>query len=164
MLDNWKIASRRTRGVVTVTAVAVIVMAGWIGLTVWLYRNPMDLLDPPLFDWTDGPFGGFFVLNLIFGMNMVIVSHLRHYSTESGTHSPFLVSSHGAMDHCYVHKRPRTPRSTGGACQRCFGWRSRRCLWNGSRRFNTTKCCRIQLHHPGSRLGLDGDHGLDMRD
>lgn len=88
MLDNWKIASRRTRGVVTVTAVAVVVIAGWIGLTVWLYRNPMDLLDPPLFDWTDGPFGGFFVLNLIFGMNMVIVSHLLHHSGESGTHSP----------------------------------------------------------------------------
>ena len=106
MLDNWKIASRRTRGVVTVTAVAAVVIAGWIGLTVWLYRNPMDLLDPPLFDWTDGPFGGFFVLNLIFGMNMVIVSHLRHHSGESGTHSPLLVSSHGAMDHFFIHKRP----------------------------------------------------------
>ncbi|KAI4103821.1 MAG: hypothetical protein L6R37_003624 [Teloschistes peruensis] len=74
MLDNWKISSRRTRGVVTVTAVAVLVIAGWIGMTVWLYKNPMDLLNPPLFDWTDGPFGGFFILNLIFGMNMVVVT------------------------------------------------------------------------------------------
>lgn len=76
MLDNWKIASRRTRGVVTVAAVATLAIAGWIGLTVWLYKNPMDLLDPPLFDWTDGPFGGFFTLNLIFGMNMVTVSYI----------------------------------------------------------------------------------------
>ncbi|KAL8738891.1 MAG: hypothetical protein Q9181_000418 [Wetmoreana brouardii] len=72
MLDSWKIASRRTRGVVTVATVALMVIAGWVGLTVWVYRNPMDLLNPPLFDWTDGPFVGFFVLNLIFGMIMVI--------------------------------------------------------------------------------------------
>ncbi|KAL8989125.1 MAG: hypothetical protein Q9177_001923 [Variospora cf. flavescens] len=88
MLDNWKIASRRTRGVVTVTAVAVIVIAGWIGLTVWLYRNPMDLLDPPLFDWTDGPFGGFFVLNLIFGMNMVIYQVTVQWIIATFTNDP----------------------------------------------------------------------------
>ena len=75
LLDSWKLASRRTRGVVTVGVVATLVIAGWIGLTVWLYENPMNLENPPLFDWTDGPFGGFFVLNLIFGMNMVVVSH-----------------------------------------------------------------------------------------
>ena len=55
-------------------AVGVVVIAGWIGITVWLYRNPLDPLNPPLFDWTDGPFGGFFVLTLIFGMNLVAVS------------------------------------------------------------------------------------------
>lgn len=76
MLDSWRIASRRTRGIVTVAVVATMVIAGWIGLTVWLYKNPMDLLNPPLFDWVDEPFGGFFVLNLIFGMDMVVVSHL----------------------------------------------------------------------------------------
>ena len=76
MLDNRRISSRRTRGFTSVAAVAIITFAGWIGLTVWLYKNPMDLLDPPLFDWTDGPFGGFFVLNLLFGMNLVIVSNL----------------------------------------------------------------------------------------
>lgn len=76
MLDNSRISSRRARGFISVAVVATISIAGWIGLTVWLYHNPMDLLDPPLFDWTDVPFGGFFVLNLIFGMNMVIVSNV----------------------------------------------------------------------------------------
>lgn len=75
MLDNRKISSRRTRGFTSVAAVVIVTLAGWIGLTIWLYKNPMDLLNPPLFDWTDGPFGGFFVLNLIFGMNMVVVSN-----------------------------------------------------------------------------------------
>ena len=77
MLDNRKINSRRTRGLTSVAAVSIITIPGWIGLTVWLYKNPMDLLNPPLFDWTDGPFGGFFVLNLIFGMNMVVVSNFQ---------------------------------------------------------------------------------------
>ena len=76
LLDNEKIGSRRTRGLVSIAAVGVIVVAGWIGTTVWLYRNPLDPLNPPLLDWTDGPFGGFFVLNLIFGMVLVVVSPL----------------------------------------------------------------------------------------
>ena len=74
MLDTKKISGRRTRGLASIAAVAIVSLSGWIGITVWLYKNPMDPLNPPLFDWTDGPFGGFFVLNLIFGMNMVIVS------------------------------------------------------------------------------------------
>lgn len=83
MLDNAKISSQRTRGLVSVAAVAIVVIPSWIGLTVWLYKNPMDLLNPPLFDWTDGPFGGFFFLNLLFGMDMVIVSVLhRTVATE----------------------------------------------------------------------------------
>lgn len=75
LLDNKRIGSRRTRGFVSLAAVGVIVIAGWIGITIWLYKNPLDPLSPPLFDWTDDPFGGFFVLNLIFGMNLVVVRH-----------------------------------------------------------------------------------------
>ena len=74
MLDSQKIGGRRTRGFVSTAVVSVIVIAEWIGLVVWLYRNPLDPLSPPELDWTDGPFGGFFVLNLMFGMNVVIVS------------------------------------------------------------------------------------------
>ncbi len=108
MLDNSRISSRRARGFVSVAVVATIVIAGWIGLTVWLYKNPMDLLNPPLFDWTDGPFGGFFVLNLIFGMNMVIVSEttplqqIAPMSTELSLCC--VVPSHGAVDHLQLHQ------------------------------------------------------------
>ena len=74
LLDSKKISSRRARGLVTVAVVAIIVIAGWIGLTVWIYKNPLlDPINPPLFDWKDAPFGGFFILNLMFGMVMVIV-------------------------------------------------------------------------------------------
>ena len=83
LLDSKKIGSRRTRGFVTTAVVSVVIVAGWIGLTVWLYRNPMNPLSPPEYDWTDGPFGGFFVLNLIFGMNVVIVSEFRSKSLQT---------------------------------------------------------------------------------
>ena len=81
LLDHKKVASRRTRGFLSVAVVATIVIASWIGLTVWLYRHPMDLTDQPLFDWTEGPFGGFFVLNLLFGMIMVVVSRWPYRSS-----------------------------------------------------------------------------------
>ena len=74
LLDNKKVPSRRARGLISILIVAIIIVSGWVGLTAWLYKNPMDPLNPPLIDWTDERFGGFFVLNLIFGMNLVIVS------------------------------------------------------------------------------------------
>lgn len=75
LLDSKHIGKRRTRGFVSIEAVGVVVLAGWIGIIVWLYGHPLDLLTPPLYDWTSSLFGGFFVLNLLFGTNLVIVSH-----------------------------------------------------------------------------------------
>ena len=74
LLDSKKMGSRRTRGLVSIAVVAAIIVPGWIGLIVWLHKNPLNPLSPPELDWKDGPFGGFFVLNLIFGLNLVIVS------------------------------------------------------------------------------------------
>lgn len=76
ILNIRKIGSRRTRGFVSIFAVAVVIVAGWIGITIWLYKYPLNPLEPPLYDWTDGPFAGFFVISLLFGMNLVIVSNL----------------------------------------------------------------------------------------
>ena len=83
LLDNRKVPSRRTRGFISILVVAIIIVAGWVGLTVWLYKNPLDPLDQPLIDWTDERFGGFFVLNLIFGMNLVIVSYVSYMISMS---------------------------------------------------------------------------------
>lgn len=74
LLDYTKIGSRRARGFLSIAAVGLIVVAGWTGIIFWLSKNPLDPSNPPLLDWKDGPFGGFFVLNLVFGTNMVIVS------------------------------------------------------------------------------------------
>ena len=74
LLDSERIGARRVRGLVSIVTMGSIIVAGWIGLTVWLYNHPLDPLNPPTWDWTDSQFGGFFVINLIFGLNMVIVS------------------------------------------------------------------------------------------
>ena len=98
MLDNMRIRSRRARGLITVAAVATIVIAAWIGLTVWLYKNPLDPLNPPLYDWKDGPFGGFFVLNLVFGVVMVAVCAffpsppLSTVLPSITAHTPYIIS------------------------------------------------------------------------
>lgn len=74
LLDSPKIGSRRTRGLVSTTTMGLVTIATWIGLLVWLDRNPLDPLSPPLWGWDDGPFGGFFALTLLLGINMVVVS------------------------------------------------------------------------------------------
>ncbi|KAG7005387.1 MFS general substrate transporter [Physcia stellaris] len=88
LLDNRKVPSRRTRGFISILVVAIIIVAGWVGLTVWLYKNPLDPLNPPLIDWTDERFGGFFVLNLIFGINLVIYQVTVQWIIASFTNDP----------------------------------------------------------------------------
>ena len=61
-------AQRNQLCLVTLPAVAIIFISGWIDLTVWLYRNPIDPLNPPLFDWTE--FSFWWLLHA--------ESHLRH--------------------------------------------------------------------------------------
>ena len=94
------------RGFVSLAAVAIIVVAGWVGIIVWLYKNPLDPLHPPLFDWTDGPFGGFFVITLLFGTNLVVVSPLlspRQINIIAYPSSS-VVSGRCAMDSRLLHQ------------------------------------------------------------
>lgn len=74
LLDSPKIGSRRMRGLVSTIVMGVLTIVTWIGLLVWLDRNPLDPLHPPLWGWTEKSYGGFLVLTLLFGINMVIVS------------------------------------------------------------------------------------------
>ena len=136
LLDNKKMSSRRARGLVTVAVVAVIVIAGWIGITVWVYKNPLDLTNPPLFDWKDGPFGGFFVLNLIFGMVMVIVrtSHLPIQSSFMVL-TGYTVPSDCTLDCLQLHQRSGKARSARGFSQGCSGRRYSLCVRHRSGRF-----------------------------
>jgi hypothetical protein len=74
LLDSPKVGSRRTRGLVSTTTTGILTVATWIGLLVWLQNNPLDPLNPPLWNWHDSSFGGFLTLTLLLGINMVIVS------------------------------------------------------------------------------------------
>ena len=76
LLDSRRIGTRRARGLLSIAVMGLFTLGLWIGLCVWLSQHPIDLTNPPLWDWTDGPFGGFIVLTLLFGINMVAVSVL----------------------------------------------------------------------------------------
>jgi len=76
LLDSSKFGSRRARGMISTISMGLVTIVTWIGLLVWLDRNPLDLSNPPLISWNEGPFGGFFVLTLLLGINMVVVSQL----------------------------------------------------------------------------------------
>ena len=51
-------------------------LAGWIGITVWPYKNPPNSINQPLFAWTDGHLGGLFVLDLTFRISLVLASQV----------------------------------------------------------------------------------------
>lgn len=79
LLDSPSIGPRRTRGLVSITTMGLFTIATWIGLLVWLDKNPLDPLNPPLLSWHESPFGGFLALTLLLGINMVIVSAFAKY-------------------------------------------------------------------------------------
>ncbi|KAF2464146.1 uncharacterized protein BDR25DRAFT_307336 [Lindgomyces ingoldianus] len=88
LLDSSKIGSRRARGLISTTSMGVLTIATWIGLLVWLDRNPLDLTAPPLWDWTGGEFAGFLVLTLLLGINMVIYQVVVQWIVAALTNDP----------------------------------------------------------------------------
>ena len=74
ILDSERIGNRRTRGMVAIVTMGTIISAGWIGLCLWLVQHPLDFTNLPNWDWTDSEYAGLCVINLVLGMNMVIVS------------------------------------------------------------------------------------------
>ena len=90
-LDNKLIGSRRTRGMVSIAVMGTTTVAMWIGLCVWVERNApaaSDPLNPPLWDWTDSEFGGFLVLTLILGFNMVTYQVVVQWIISALTNDP----------------------------------------------------------------------------
>ncbi|CAI6287886.1 unnamed protein product [Periconia digitata] len=88
LLDSAKIGSRRMRGLITTTAMGILTIVTWIGLLVWLDKNPLDPLNPPLWSWSQGPYGGFLVLTLLLGINMVIYQVVVQWIVAALTNDP----------------------------------------------------------------------------
>ena len=89
LIDNERIGGRRARGMISIAIVAGIVIAGWIGTTVFLYRHPYNPLKLTNWDWKDSEWVGYFILNLIAGVNACVVSYCSPVS-ESETSNKIL--------------------------------------------------------------------------
>jgi hypothetical protein len=69
IMDNQKVKSRRTRGILGVTIVGVITLASIGGLLGWILREGVDRnKTPPAVDWTDPSAHAFIFLYLCFGI------------------------------------------------------------------------------------------------
>ncbi|KAE8373487.1 MFS general substrate transporter [Aspergillus bertholletiae] len=88
LLDYRRIGNRRVRGIVSITTMGLLTLGLWIGLALWLSQHPINLTSPPLWDWTDGPFGGFIVLTLLFGINMAAYQIVVQWIVASLSNSP----------------------------------------------------------------------------
>ncbi|KAH8422534.1 uncharacterized protein LDX57_000288 [Aspergillus melleus] len=88
LLDSRRIGTRRARGLLSIAVMGLFTLGLWIGLCVWLSQHPINLTNPPLWDWTDGPFGGFIVLTLLFGINMVAYQVVVQWIVASLSNDP----------------------------------------------------------------------------
>ncbi|KAE8132053.1 hypothetical protein BDV38DRAFT_288131 [Aspergillus pseudotamarii] len=88
LLDYGRIGDRRVRGIVSITTMGLLTLGLWIGLALWLSQHPINLTSPPLWDWTDGPFAGFIVLTLLFGINMAAYQIVVQWIVASLSNSP----------------------------------------------------------------------------
>lgn len=178
-LDSERIGGRRTRGLVSIAVMGTLTVATWIGLVVWLYRHPVAQYGAtgPLWDWTDDEFGGFFVLDLLLGINMVIVSlpeslfkpaiippslppslsplspQNHHPYTPTPADSLQTVPSRSSMDRIRAVQRPRASRPLRRLRERLFGRRSGSRLRHRSRGPDTTPGHGVHVQHPGDWAG-----------
>ena len=92
---------------------------------------------PPLFDWADGPFGDFFVLNPIFGMNLVVLSRfllippLSNGNPNRSRNSFRIVPTDRAVHPRHLYHRPGRASSSRGLREGVPGSWHRDVFWNG---------------------------------
>jgi MFS family permease len=88
LLDSKRFGTRRSRGLLSTVSMGLLTIATWIGLLVWLDKHPLDITNPPLYDWKDDEFGGFFVLVILMGINMVVYQVVVQWIVAALTNDP----------------------------------------------------------------------------
>jgi hypothetical protein len=88
LLDSKRFGTRRARGLLSTVSMGLVTIATWIGLLVWLDKHPLDMTNPPLYDWKDDEFGGFFVLTILMGINMVVYQVVVQWIVAALTNDP----------------------------------------------------------------------------
>ncbi|KAJ9145453.1 Membrane transporter protein [Pleurostoma richardsiae] len=91
IMDNPRIASRRTKGLIGTAVVGVITMATTAGLLGWVIHNNVNGdNDPPAVDWTDSAFAAGFILYLLNGIIYACFQIAVQWTMASLTNDPAL--------------------------------------------------------------------------
>ncbi|RFU33869.1 hypothetical protein B7463_g2471, partial [Scytalidium lignicola] len=91
LMDHPKIESRRTRGLLGVTAIGVITMASLSGLLGWIITKGVDRnLPPPGADWTESAAQGYIFLYLFFGIIDACFQIVVQWTLSALTNEPEL--------------------------------------------------------------------------
>ena len=102
ILDGERLlGQRRNRGIFAIIALTIVVVGGWAGLVAWLYGHPLESGDkhPPLWDWTrhGSDFSGFFVIELVLGVNMAVYQVIPQWIVASLTNDPETLASYAGI-------------------------------------------------------------------
>ena len=73
VLDSH-IGNRRRRGLVAIAGLGVLVIAGWTGMIFWVRHQSHGDLPLIAWDMLEPEYWPFCILNLVFGLNMAMVS------------------------------------------------------------------------------------------
>ncbi|KAJ7623711.1 major facilitator superfamily domain-containing protein [Roridomyces roridus] len=98
LLDNNRM-TRRTRGLVGLAALSLLVLGAWCGQLGWMAGKNLDRsIAGPAYDWTDGaPFVGFAILYIIFGALYVCYSMVAIWIMSAMTNSPTKLARHAGL-------------------------------------------------------------------
>ncbi|EXJ88145.1 hypothetical protein A1O1_05073 [Capronia coronata CBS 617.96] len=91
IMDNKKIASRRSKGLLGATFVTVVTFGATAGLMGWTYANDIDRHNPaPGVDWSDSAFAAGFILYLLFGIVNACFQIAVQWTMSALTNDPAL--------------------------------------------------------------------------
>ncbi|KIX01044.1 uncharacterized protein Z518_10110 [Rhinocladiella mackenziei CBS 650.93] len=102
VLDNQRIKSRQTRGLIGLGLMSAVSIGACAGLIAWLeVYNVDDLTEAAGEDWTDAAWPGLFVCYLLFGMIYAGYQMVVEYTLASTTNDPSTLARVAGMFKCY---------------------------------------------------------------
>ncbi|KAJ6443235.1 membrane transporter protein [Purpureocillium lavendulum] len=91
VMDNQRLSSRRTRGLIGVAIVGTITIGVTAGLLGWILRNGVERSgNGPAVDWADSRFAAAFILYLLFGVVYACFQITVQWTLASLTNEPSL--------------------------------------------------------------------------
>lgn len=98
ILDNKRIKSRKTRGLIGIAFMGAVAIGACTGLIGWLHINKVDSLKKAKgADWTDPEWPGLFVCYLLFGAIYAGYQMCTEYTLSATTNDPEILARVAGM-------------------------------------------------------------------